>query len=96
MLYTRKNQVGFVHVSEGRLGPLPCSASHETKLVGAQTDYSSSVFVYALAPEEQEILVFRTSNLLTNPVAVSCELETKIPMHATDLLASADNTNLDM
>ena len=32
LLYTRKNQVGFVHVDDGRLGPVMCSASHETTL----------------------------------------------------------------
>ena len=68
---------------EGRLGPVPCSASHETKITAAQTDYSSSIFVYALAPEDREILVFRTSNLLTNPVAVSCDLETRIPLQTS-------------
>ena len=68
---------------EGRLGPVPCSGSHETRITAAQTDYSSSVFVYALAPEDREILVYRTSNLLTNPVAVSCDLEIKIPLQTS-------------
>ena len=85
LLYTRKNQVGFVHVDDGRLGPVSCSASHETTLTQVQTDYSSSVFIYALAPESNEIYVFRTSNLLTNPIAISCDLEMKVPLMETGL-----------
>ena len=86
LIYTRKNQVGFVNVADGALGPAFCAASHETEIVSAQTDYSSSVFVYGLALKTREIYVFRTSNLLSTAYALKCEVETKIPLLDTQVL----------
>jgi len=76
LIFTRQNKVEFLHVAEGRLGPVTCSSSHEVQLTYAQTDYQSSVFVYAVAPAQGHIYVFRTSNLLNTPVPVTCSLET--------------------
>jgi len=53
------------------------------------------VFVYALAPEERMIYVFRTSNLLNTPVATMCSLETKLPLLETELLRK-NSTELSM
>ena len=46
-----------------------------------------------MAPATHELYVFRTSNLLSNPVAMSCDLEAKIPLTKTEL---TDDATLDM
>ena len=74
-----------MNAADGSLGPVFCSGEHDSVFVAAQVDYSSSIFVYALAPLTQELYVFRTSNLLTAPIAATCVLETKIPLRETTL-----------
>lgn len=80
LVFTKKNQIGFLQAQEGKLGPVMCAVSHDIELTAVQTDYSSSIFMYGLAPKTQEIYVFRTSNLLSTPVALTCDVETKIPL----------------
>ena len=35
LLFTRQNQINFLHVSEGRVGPVSCSVAHDTVLSSA-------------------------------------------------------------
>lgn len=88
LIFTRGNQVGFIEANQGKIGPVQCAANHDIKLVSAQMDYATSIWLYAADPTEGQIYVFRTSNLLNVPVATSCELETKMPLRQTELLSS--------
>jgi len=60
-------------------------------------DFSTSIWLYGVSLAEGQIYVFRTSNLLNVPVATACELETKLPLLKTDLLASgSENLNVKL
>lgn len=63
-----------------------CRAERDTQLVAAQVDALSSGHVYGLSTDGY-VFVFKTSNLLQNPEASECFLDTKfrVANKATDM-----------
>ena len=49
ILFTRQNTIGFLKVSDGSVGSTFCFAGHDSILISAQVDYTSSGYVYGLS-----------------------------------------------
>jgi hypothetical protein len=57
-----------------------CKAAHYIELVDAQIDYMSATLVYGLSQKTNEIYVFKSSNLISNPEPNSCNYLKKVTM----------------
>jgi hypothetical protein len=57
-----------------------CKAAHYIELVDAQIDYMSATLVYGLSQKTNEIYVFKSSNLISNPEPNSCTYLKKVTM----------------